>query len=91
MNEQELVYKERLAIIWLFLWRGFLISCVGGVILGVIIGTVGFVVGLSNEVVIFIGPIGGGLLGLFCLSPLLVSMMMRKSFMGFKLQIVREE
>ncbi len=89
----ELTYKQRLSVVWLLLWRTFL-----GTILSVfaLLFLVDGVINLLaiNETVSgykTIIALGAYPISLFLIGPFVVGAAVRKSFNGFRLQILRDE
>ena len=87
MQENEMPYSELLRVGWLLIWRGLLVPLTGAIF--------GFIVGFTFKMFGIPGTrpvsaVGGLLLGIFLITPLVVRMMMRKRFRGFHLQIKRE-
>jgi hypothetical protein len=86
----EMTYLESLKVAWLLLWRGLLISFGIGVVAGVVLGLLAGFLGIEKSTIQVLGVLLGGAIGLFYAYPLVVRMALRKSFEGFRLQIVRD-
>lgn len=89
MNGQEMTYSEKLKIAWLLTWRALLIGFGIGFAFGFLVGIVGALMGVPQSWITSISSLGGFLLGILFVGPLVVGMTMRKQFDGFRLQIVR--
>lgn len=91
MNTQtadDAIYGDRLRVGWFLIWRGLIIG--GGI--GFVFGfVVGFVLGIAGLMgwIMPLSLIGGAVLGVFYSTPLIVRMMLKKRFSGFRVQIVR--
>ncbi|MFQ5897381.1 MAG: hypothetical protein ACE5JN_03955 [Candidatus Methylomirabilia bacterium] len=85
-----MTYSESLPVAWLLAWRGLLLT----IVMGVLIAVPSYLMGLrelSIPAVWLAGALLGVLfIGMFFVYPLVVRMMMRKHFAGFRLEIVRD-
>jgi hypothetical protein len=82
-------YRESLSVAWLLIWRGVLINVVIGAVLGAVVG---FVLGVAGrgELVTPIAGTAGLVGGVFIGAPLVIRMMFKKRFSGFRVQLARE-
>ena len=87
-GKQVLSYGERLRIGWFLLWRERLIKALGAGILTIVVRSF---LALSPETAEEIGYFSSFPLALLVAYPLILPMMMRKQFKGFRLHIVRPE
>ena len=88
MDAEIVSYPESLRVAWLLIWRGLLINGAIGFVIGFVSGFASRFVGMK-QLITPLTFIGGLLGGVFIGSPLLIRMMLRKQFGGFRLQIVR--
>jgi hypothetical protein len=92
MNEPTSIgYGTLLRITWLLAWRGTLINLVLGVAVGAPIGIIFALAGAPiRDWLQPVAVTAGTLIAVFVGGPLLVRMMLRKRFRGFRLLISRE-
>ena len=83
-------YRESLRVAWLLIWRGVLINILIGVAFGFVVG---FVLGLAGrgELVSLLSGAAGLIGGVFIGGPLVIRMMFKKRFSGFRVQLVRQQ
>lgn len=89
----ELTYWQRLSVVWLLLWR----TCLGTImsvfaLLFLVDGVINILA--INEAVSgykMIIALGAYPISLFLIAPFVVGTVVRKSFNGFRLQILRDE
>ncbi len=89
-DERSPSYVESLKVGWLLTWRLSLVAAALGVAFGFGLGLAGALLGLPRSVVTAVA-VGGTLpLTVFAGYPVVVRMMLRKKFAGFRLLLVRD-
>lgn len=90
-GERPPTYLESLKVGWLLTWRLSLIAMGLGVAFGFLLGVAGALLGLTRGAVTAVA-VGGTLpLTIFAGYPVVVRMMLRKRFDGFRVRLVRDE
>jgi hypothetical protein len=89
MIPQETSYLERLKVSWLLFWRGTLMGLAVAFMWGHLVGLVWGPLGMSVELAQGINVFGGYAFSVIVIGPLLVQMLLRKQFKGFRLEFVR--
>lgn len=89
MSVEGLAYLKRLKVSWLLIWRGALIGTGIGLLFGAIEGLAEGYFDFSEEWGRAIITIGSFLIGIFFIGPLLIQMLLRKHFKGFRIELVR--
>ena len=85
-------YRDRLKIVWLLAWRGLLASTALAFLFGLVIGFSFARVGSPfREWAQPVSGVVGVLLSYFVVWPWVISMMLRKRFRSFTVQINRED
>ncbi len=90
-DERPVTYGEALRIGWLIAWRFFAVLLALGVVFGFFVGVAGAVAGLGRRAAAAIGAAGSLPLTIFVGYPLVVRMMLRKRFSGFRVRVARDE
>ena len=89
MNVQGLKYFERLQVSWLLFWRGTLMGLAVAFAWGYFVGFVWEPLGISPAWAQRINVFGGYILSVILVGPLLIQMLLRKCFNGFRIELVR--
>jgi len=89
----ELTYKQRLCVVWLLLWRTLLGTIVSVFALLFLVDGVINILAINEAVSGYktIIALGAYPISLFLIGPFVLGTAVRKSFNGFRLQILREE
>ena len=90
MNIPEITYFMRLKVSWLLIWRSALIGAVIGSLFGAVEALVERYFEFSGGWGVAIITIGSFLIGIFFIGPLLIQMLLRKHFEGFRIELVRD-
>ena len=91
MNPQDTTYFDRLRISWLLFWRGTLIGLAFAFIWGRVVGMAWEILGLSPQWGQATNQIGGYVFSAVLVGPLLIQMLLRKRFGGFRVEFVRSD
>lgn len=91
MDERPVTYLESLKISWLVTWRFSAVTLGLGIGFGFLMGAAGLLLGLGRQTITAIALAGTLPLMIFAGCPLVVRMMLRKRFEGFRLRVVRDE
>ena len=90
MDARGPTYVESLKVGWLLTWRLSLVALALGVAFGFLLGLAGALLGFSRELSTTLAVAGTLPLTVFAGYPLVVRMMLRKRFAGFRLSLVRD-
>jgi hypothetical protein len=91
MNDGSPTYREKVAISWLLFWRGTLMGVAISLTWGYLVLFAWRWFDTSSEVIRLISGVGSYILSVLIVGPLLVFMLLRKSFNGFRFDFVREK
>jgi hypothetical protein len=91
MNDDGPTYREKLAISWMLFWRGTLMGVALSLIWGFLVLLAWRWIDAPPNVIRLISGVGSYVLSVLIIGPLLVFMLLRKSFNGFRFDIVREK
>lgn len=86
---EDVTYRESLKIAWSIMWRGILFGGGGGFLVGFILGIIGSVLGVSTLAIQTTITLLVSVVGTLWLYPLVIRMVIKKQFRGFKLQVIR--
>ena len=86
---EDVTYSESLKIAWSIMWRGILLGGGGGFLVGFILGFIGSALGFSTLAIQTTITILVAVVGTLWLYPLVIRMVLKKQFRGFKLQVIR--
>lgn len=89
MNIPEITYFMRLKVSWLLIWRSALMGTGIGLLFGAVEGLVERYFEFSGEWGVAIITIGSFLIGIFFIGPLVIQMLLRKHFKGFRMEFIR--
>ena len=89
MNSQDTTYVDRLKISWLLFWRGTLVGLAFAFIWGRLVGLAWETLELSPDWGQGVTLFGGYVFSVVFVGPLLIQMILRKRFSGFRVEFVR--
>ena len=89
MNDDRPTYREKLAISWMLFWRGTLMGVALSLTWGYLVLLAWRWFDVSSVVIRLISGVGSYVLSVLIIGPLLVFMLLRKSFNGFRFDFVR--
>lgn len=89
MTGQETTYFEKLKVSWLLFWRGTIMGLAVAFIWDYLLGVVWQPLGIPLEWAQRMNVFGGYVISVILVGPLLINMLVRKQFNGFRMEFIR--